>query len=516
MLQVISHIPQYFSIHPEPACPTLVTLVQGCTRPLQLECAERLGDTICLHDMTPALPVYWCASALKKVVACFAETGQFEKIVLYSKKADLQPDYTTLLQRVMRTRPEKGAEFIMAPAAVYKETSTEKAAETTGAPRDAGIKRVVFKAGSVEGIRQAVVTAATNADYPITMQWIGSRVGVHHLYKDFHQPILATYASIQSQPNISLVAGSGFGDGEGAWPYTTGERAVEYGAQPMHFEGALFGSRAMTAKEAHTSDSINDDKWEQTHKGETGGALTAQSELGGSIHKTATHTIKLWKEFDETVLKLTRDGRRVWLNANADSVVKKLNRDFAKPWFVQKKDDTVAKDLGDLTHEEKALRPVSLMYVKHRSCWIDILLRSPLGDWLRRVEDYIVKKLLEGYYNNDESKAPYTDYIGSVPDKINPTLAISYGFDIKLDQSASSLPPVDERLKTLVGPEVTFTWLRLASSFLFGEHCVKDWIHREASQMSLSLLQSNAAGTPYCLVLCILLEFTYRPSKPLP
>jgi fatty acid synthase subunit alpha len=88
-----------------------------------------------------------------------------------------------------------------------------------------------------------------------------------------------------------------------------------------------------------------------------------QSELGEPIHKIATHAIKLWKESDKTVFKLTKDKRQAWLNANADSVIKKLNRDFAKPWFAQKKDGTVVKDLSDLTYEETVLCLVRLMYV---------------------------------------------------------------------------------------------------------------------------------------------------------
>ena len=106
------------------------------------------------------------------------------------------------------------------------------------------------------------------------------------------------------------------------------------------------------------------------------------------------------------------------------------------------------------------------------------------------VEDYIIKKLLEEYYSNDESKVPYVDYIGSVPTKINPTLAISYGIDVKSDKAsktykfASSLPPADEWLETLVGPEDT-------RSLSFGEYCAKEWIRREPSQTSLSSLWSN-------------------------
>ena len=38
-------------------------------------------------------------------------TGQTEKIVLYCKKVQYTPDYIGLLQHIMRTNPEKGAEF---------------------------------------------------------------------------------------------------------------------------------------------------------------------------------------------------------------------------------------------------------------------------------------------------------------------------------------------------------------------------------------------------------------------
>jgi clathrin heavy chain len=61
--------------------------------------------------MTLALSVYLRANVPNKVIACFAETSQTEKIVLYSKKVGYTPDYVGLLQHVMRTNPEKGAEF---------------------------------------------------------------------------------------------------------------------------------------------------------------------------------------------------------------------------------------------------------------------------------------------------------------------------------------------------------------------------------------------------------------------
>jgi clathrin heavy chain len=70
--------------------------------------------------MTLALSVYLRANVPNKVIACFAETGQTDKIVLYANKVGYQPDYVALLQHIMRTNPDKGAEF--ASALVNDET----------------------------------------------------------------------------------------------------------------------------------------------------------------------------------------------------------------------------------------------------------------------------------------------------------------------------------------------------------------------------------------------------------
>ncbi|WVQ80099.1 hypothetical protein IAT38_002200 [Cryptococcus sp. DSM 104549] len=77
----------------------------------KLECSEELGDLCRMVDMNLALSVYLRANVPNKVVACFAELGQFDKIVLYSKKVGYTPDYTQLLQHLVRINPEKGAEF---------------------------------------------------------------------------------------------------------------------------------------------------------------------------------------------------------------------------------------------------------------------------------------------------------------------------------------------------------------------------------------------------------------------
>ncbi|RDX54364.1 clathrin heavy chain [Lentinus brumalis] len=77
----------------------------------KLTCSEELGDVVRPFDMTLALSVYLRANVPNKVIACFAETGQTEKIVLYAKKTGYTPDYVSLLQHIMRVNPEKGAEF---------------------------------------------------------------------------------------------------------------------------------------------------------------------------------------------------------------------------------------------------------------------------------------------------------------------------------------------------------------------------------------------------------------------
>ncbi|CAB4062744.1 CLTC [Lepeophtheirus salmonis] len=52
----------------------------------KLQCSEELGDLVKATDPTLALSVYLRANVPNKVTMCFAETGQYQKIVLYAKK----------------------------------------------------------------------------------------------------------------------------------------------------------------------------------------------------------------------------------------------------------------------------------------------------------------------------------------------------------------------------------------------------------------------------------------------
>uniref|UniRef100_A0A2K5E638 Clathrin heavy chain n=1 Tax=Aotus nancymaae TaxID=37293 RepID=A0A2K5E638_AOTNA len=74
----------------------------------KLECSEELGDLVRTTDPMLALSVYLQANVPSKVIQCFAETGQFQKIVLY---AGYTPDWIFLLRSVMRISPEQGLQF---------------------------------------------------------------------------------------------------------------------------------------------------------------------------------------------------------------------------------------------------------------------------------------------------------------------------------------------------------------------------------------------------------------------
>lgn len=82
----------------------------------KLECSEELGDIVRQHDLNLALNIYLRANAAQKVIAAYAELGQFDKILPYAKQSGYAPDFNMLLQHIVRVNPEKGAEFATALA----------------------------------------------------------------------------------------------------------------------------------------------------------------------------------------------------------------------------------------------------------------------------------------------------------------------------------------------------------------------------------------------------------------
>ena len=259
-----------------------------------------------------------------------------------------------------------------------------------------GIKHIAFKPGSMDAIQSVVNIAKANPTFPCMLQWTGGRGGGHHSFEDFHQPMLQMYGRIRKCANIILVAGSGFGGADDTYPYLTGSWSRKFGYPPMPFDGVLFGSRVMTAKEAHTSpnakkaiveaEGVDDVDWEKTYKGPAGGVITVRSEMGEPIHKLATRGVKLWAEMDQKIFSLDKKKRVAELKKQREYIIKKLNDDFQKVWFGRNSaGETV--DLEDMTYAEVIRRMVDLMYVKHESRWIEVSLRNFTVDFMRRVEE---------------------------------------------------------------------------------------------------------------------------------
>ncbi|KAN0066591.1 fatty acid synthase alpha subunit Lsd1 [Thecaphora frezii] len=274
----------------------------------------------------------------------------------------------------------------------------QKAEELIASLRDAGLRHVSFKPGSQAGILQVCKIAAQNPDFAVIMQWTGGRAGGHHSAEDFHQPILATYAAIRRHPNVVLVAGSGFASAADFWPYLSGDWSVERGMSPMPFDGVMFGSRIMTAKEASTSAAVKqliaetpgctDAEWQGTYAGPTGGIITVNSEMNEPIHQIANRGTLLWAELDRDCFSLTSKAKQLaYLEKNKARLIQRLNRDFQKVWFAQSGDGRALMDVAEMTYEEVCARMLALLYIRDQARWIDRSHRTLFGDWCRRVEE---------------------------------------------------------------------------------------------------------------------------------
>ncbi|KAH3907059.1 hypothetical protein HBI56_114510 [Parastagonospora nodorum] len=257
---------------------------------------------------------------------------------------------------------------------------------------DLGIKHISFKPGNVEAIQSVIRVAKEHPNFPIMLQWTGGRGGGHHSTEDFHAPILQTYAAIRRCRNIILVGGSGFGGADDTYPYLTGSWAAKYNQPPMPFDGILFGSRMMVAKEAHTSlqakqaiaacQGVEDSMWQKC-----AGIITVKSEMGQPIHKIATRGVKLWAEMDKNIFSLPRNKQVAELQKQKSHIIERLNKDYQKVWFGYDFALGKAVDLKDMTYQDVARRMVGLLYLNKRSQWIDPSYIRIFGDFVRRIEE---------------------------------------------------------------------------------------------------------------------------------
>ncbi|WBW74907.1 fatty acid synthase beta subunit Fas1 [Schizosaccharomyces osmophilus] len=275
-----------------------------------------------------------------------------------------------------------------------------------------GVEYICLKPGSIEAINAVINIAKANPTFPIVMQWTGGRAGGHHSFEDFHAPILQTYSSVRRCDNIVLVAGSGFGGADDTEPYLTGEWTTAFKLPAMPFDGIMFGSRLMVAKEAHTSlgakeaivaaPGVTDAEWEKTYDGPAGGIVTVMSELGEPIHKLATRGIMFWKELDNTIFALPRPKRVPALLAKKQYIIKRLNDDFQKVYFParivkrlssEKLQFEAVDGVEEMTYAEVLYRTVDLLYVTKEKRWIDLSLRTFTGNLMRRIEERFTKEL---------------------------------------------------------------------------------------------------------------------------
>ena len=261
--------------------------------------------------------------------------------------------------------------------------------------RTLDLKHIAFKPGTASSIRDVINIAKANSDFPIILQWTGGRGGGHHSFEDFHEPILQMYGKIRKCQNIILVAGSGFGESE-SYPYISGSWSRRFNLPDMPFDGCLFGSRMMIAKEAHTSkaakkviahaEGLEDQRWQETYKGAAGSIITVNSELGQPIHKVATRGVLLWAELDKTLFSLPKPKQVVELKRRRAYYIERLNKDYQKVWFGCNSAGE-ATDLKDMTYAEVMQRMVRLLYVKHQSRWIHESYVVLVADFVHRLEE---------------------------------------------------------------------------------------------------------------------------------
>ncbi len=257
---------------------------------------------------------------------------------------------------------------------------------------DLGIKHISFKPGNIEAIQQVITIAKAHPSFPVMLQWTGGRGGGHHSIEDFHAPILQTYAATRRCQNVVLIAGSGFGGVEDSFPYMTGSWATKFNQPPMPFDGVLFGSRMMVAKEAHTSLSakqaiaacqgVEDSMWQQCKD-----IITVKSEMGQPIHKIATRGVKLWADMDKNIFSLPKNKQLAELQTEKAHIIERLNKDFQKVWFGHDFTTGKAVDLKAMTYLDVARRMVNLFYLSKRSQWIDPSYIRIFGDFIRRIEE---------------------------------------------------------------------------------------------------------------------------------
>jgi clathrin heavy chain len=77
----------------------------------KLEASEELGDLLVTADVSMALTVYLRCNVPEKVINCYMQKGETDKIVGYASSVGYRMDYSYMLQQMVRTNPTGAVEF---------------------------------------------------------------------------------------------------------------------------------------------------------------------------------------------------------------------------------------------------------------------------------------------------------------------------------------------------------------------------------------------------------------------
>lgn len=254
---------------------------------------------------------------------------------------------------------------------------------------------ISFKPSSATAIHQVLEIAKSFPTLPVLLQWTGGRAGGHHSMEDFHQPVLDTYQAIREVDNVILVAGSGFGDAEGSWPYLSGEWSQSLGRPRMPFDAILLGTCVMTTQEAKTSHDakqamvdaagVSNEDWPATLKGPAGGVISIISNLGEPMHVLATRGMRLWAELDETLFNKPREKMVEMLHKRQAYYIARLNSDYQKVWFAHDyATDKPLNDVSDMTYYDVLRRLLELLHPVRKAGWTHPSYKRVFDDFLLR------------------------------------------------------------------------------------------------------------------------------------
>eukprot|EP01038_Epipyxis_sp_PR26KG_P012690 gene12690-17015_t len=77
----------------------------------KLEMSEELGDLVVTVDVNMALTIYLRANVTEKVINCYMQRGEFDKIVTYASRVNYHVDYSYMLQQLVRSNPQGALDF---------------------------------------------------------------------------------------------------------------------------------------------------------------------------------------------------------------------------------------------------------------------------------------------------------------------------------------------------------------------------------------------------------------------